>query len=390
MKILLIDENKVVNYAGGIEKVLCDFANEFTKRGHEVSLICMDEDKGGPFFHLDDRVNFINLAVKTAYYGNFFNYRWLFKKLQREVSKLWHDKYDYKSEYFFQGFRQRLDIWLEKICPDVVVVIGPESAVLAQGCPHLENIAVVSMCHIVPKLEHFSPKHIEAWQKCKTVQVLQPDFVAQMQALGIENVTVIPNGVKQESELVVRKKSKEETKKMILVARIEPVQKRQHLAIQAFAQIAGKHPDWQFEMYGTIGNKKYYNRLQRLITEEKLESQVRLIGPVKDLRKVYQQSDILVSASEYESFGLSVVEAMSAGLPVIAFRECYANDYIVVDGHTGLLCDNSVEDLAKSMEILMSNYDLRNQYGQSAHEYAKKFTPEKVWDQWESLLKKCV
>lgn len=390
MKILLVDENKVVNYTGGIEKVLCDFANEFTQRGHEVSLVCMDAEEGKPFFPLDERVRFINLAAKTAYYGDFFDYRWLLKKIQREVSRLWDKKHDCKKSYFFRGFIQRLDVWLREIRPDVVISIGPDSAILAQKCPHIKDIPVISMCHIVPRIEHFSNEQITAWQKCRMVQVLQPGFVAQMQDLGITNLVTIPNCVKQTEDALVQNTRKTADKKLIFIARIEPVRKRQHLAIQAFAQIAGKYPDWKLEMYGTVGNKKYYKQLQQLIAEERLDNQVRINGPVKDLQQLYQHASILLSASDYESFGLSVVEAMSAGLPVIAFRDCYPDDYIVADGKTGLLSDNSVEDFAQCMNRLMGDVDLRETYGQNAHEYAKKFAPEKIWAQWNDLLQECV
>lgn len=45
-KIMLIDEVKVVNYAGGIERVMCNFANEFVKRGYDVSFVCLDTEEG--------------------------------------------------------------------------------------------------------------------------------------------------------------------------------------------------------------------------------------------------------------------------------------------------------------------------------------------------------
>lgn len=38
---MLIDEVKVVNYAGGIERVMCNFANEFVKRGYDVSFVAL-------------------------------------------------------------------------------------------------------------------------------------------------------------------------------------------------------------------------------------------------------------------------------------------------------------------------------------------------------------
>ena len=49
--IMFIDKNKVVNYAGGVEKVICSFANEFSTRGYVVYIVCMDAEAGMPFFN---------------------------------------------------------------------------------------------------------------------------------------------------------------------------------------------------------------------------------------------------------------------------------------------------------------------------------------------------
>lgn len=46
---MLIDEVKVVNYAGGIERVMCNFANEFVKRGYDVSFVCLDTEEGNHY-----------------------------------------------------------------------------------------------------------------------------------------------------------------------------------------------------------------------------------------------------------------------------------------------------------------------------------------------------
>ena len=73
-KIMFIDENKTVNYSGGIERVICAMANEFIHRGYNVSIVCMDTEKGVPFFPLDREVDFINLAFEFGT-GKFDNYK---------------------------------------------------------------------------------------------------------------------------------------------------------------------------------------------------------------------------------------------------------------------------------------------------------------------------
>lgn len=46
-RIALIDNNQVVNFPGGIERVLCDFCNFFTEKDYEMALVCMNKEEGG-------------------------------------------------------------------------------------------------------------------------------------------------------------------------------------------------------------------------------------------------------------------------------------------------------------------------------------------------------
>ena len=82
---MLIDEYKIVNYAGGIEKVLCNFANEFVKRGYDISLVCLDTEKGMPLYDLNDKVEFINLAFTGKRYASL---KYFLKKAEKEVLRI--------------------------------------------------------------------------------------------------------------------------------------------------------------------------------------------------------------------------------------------------------------------------------------------------------------
>lgn len=85
-----------------------------------------------------------------------------------------------------------------------------------------------------------------------------------------------------------------------------------------------------------------------------------------------------------------MTEAMSAGLPVVAYRSCPAVNELVKDGETGLLVGDGVDALAEGLKKLMGDERLRKQMGRAAHETMKEFAPEKIWDQWEVLMKDVV
>ena len=85
---MLIDEVKVVNYAGGIERVMCNFANEFVKRGYDVSFVCLDTEEGKPLYFLDNSVKFINLAFLGEEYINIKYYLKKYRKFNMLAVKL--------------------------------------------------------------------------------------------------------------------------------------------------------------------------------------------------------------------------------------------------------------------------------------------------------------
>lgn len=82
-----------------------------------------------------------------------------------------------------------------------------------------------------------------------------------------------------------------------------------------------------------------------------------------------------------------MTEAMSAGLPVVAYRSCPAVNELVRDGETGLLVDDGVDALAEGLKKLMEDQELRERMGRAAHESMKKFAPKEIWNQWERLMK---
>ena len=61
MKILLANITTMVGVIGGVEKVFSNMANEFIKRGYEVSVVFSDNKEGKPYFELDERVQCYNL-----------------------------------------------------------------------------------------------------------------------------------------------------------------------------------------------------------------------------------------------------------------------------------------------------------------------------------------
>ena len=69
-------------------------------------------------------------------------------------------------------------------------------------------------------------------------------------------------------------------------------------------------------------------------------------------------------------------------------KACPSVNTIVRHGENGFLCDDTPEDIAAHLRILMSDIELRQKMGQQAREDMKQYSPEIIWKRWDDLLKK--
>lgn len=139
--------------------------------------------------------------------------------------------------------------------------------------------------------------------------------------------------------------------------------KRVDVLLRAFAIVRHRSPAARLTL---VGGGPLEGELRKLATELQLDDAVRFTGliiqyPFDELK----HSDIFVSASESESFGLVFAEAMSFGLPVVACRVGGIPE-VVADGKTGLLVEaNDPSSLAGALLTLLENRQLRIQLGEA-------------------------
>ena len=120
-----------------------------------------------------------------------------------------------------------------------------------------------------------------------------------------------------------------------------------------------------------------------MIEQHRLQHRVFLCGVTEDVSSVFRQTDIFAFPSEHEGFGLTLVEAMSMGLPVIACKDCIAVREIVDDGKTGMLADAESKGFSLALVTLIKNIDLRKKLGQNAYEAAQVYAGPIIWNKWE-------
>jgi len=190
--------------------------------------------------------------------------------------------------------------------------------------------------------------------------------------------------------------------KVLFVGRLSP-EKGVHDLLNAFGIVVGKHPGASLELVGGEGvvpreflldlsderevkalsrfydGTSYKARLEKLIARNMREA-VTFTGPLPydSVREKYAGSDVLVNPSLSEAFGMSVLEAMAAGLPVVVTRVGGMTD-LVRDGETGLVVPPAdPEALAAALVRVLSDSDLRAALGRAARRYAERFSWDKV------------
>lgn len=128
-----------------------------------------------------------------------------------------------------------------------------------------------------------------------------------------------------------------------------------------------------------VGKGPAEEDLREFVSEMKMEDRVIFTGFVDDgpLPEYYAAADVAVSASGFETQGLSVLEAMSSGLPAVCMNARAFKDF-VSPGINGYLFDGTAEDCARGLKVCL---DDRVRLGAGARETAESFSTERTGEE---------
>ena len=223
-------------------------------------------------------------------------------------------------------------------------------------------------------------------------QLNQPDHLiantalaqSRARAKGVTNVHVLPN-VTAVNGLRAQAGDANEAVFQILFAGRLTEQKRADCFLRSLRQLADTRPDLEFK--GIVaGDGPLRARLEGLADQLSLRPRYcEFLGEVGDLKSLYLKSDVLLLTSEWEGSPNVVLEAMSAGLPVVATRVGGVPE-LVQDGENGFLTQSEdVDSIVRSLIRLSENAALRNSMGMAGREKVlQRHTAERLG---ERLLK---
>ena len=153
-------------------------------------------------------------------------------------------------------------------------------------------------------------------------------------------------------------------------------QKRPDLVVLAASRLLQRRNDFEVLLVGEGPERR---AVERLVDELGLSANVKLLGNRDDVPDLLATAETALLASDYEGCPLSVLEAMAAGVPVVATRVGGVPE-IVADGETGLLVEPGQPDaLAAAIGSVLEDPSLRYSLGREGQRVAReRFTRERM------------
>uniref|UniRef100_A0AAU3I3Y2 D-inositol 3-phosphate glycosyltransferase n=1 Tax=Streptomyces sp. NBC_01393 TaxID=2903851 RepID=A0AAU3I3Y2_9ACTN len=296
-----------------------------------------------------------------------------------------------RAEYRYRQYSELTDRRIGEClaATDADVVIGTRPGLnvhLALQAPR--HVARIGQEHLTldghpPRLRSALRR---AYRRLDTLTtVTEADATAYRRKMRMPGVRVaaLPNSVPE----AVLPPADGAAKVIVAAGRLVPV-KRYDLLIEAFALVAAEHPDWRLRIYG---KGEEHERLRRLIADLGLYDSVLLMGAATPMEAEWVKGSIAVAASDYEAFGMTIIEAMSCGLPVVSTDCPHGPGEIIEDGVDGRLVPVGDRDaLGEALRGLVRDDEWRLRAGRAARKNARRFAPGPVVTQAEHLFAEAV
>lgn len=354
---------------GGIERVLSDKMNYLVQEyGYDVYIVTTEQGKHEIPFPLDERIHVQDLNIRFHQQYNYTG----FKRMQkyRELDLL---------------YKNRLKDYILEIKPDVISCIrdGYASTVLdiKGSIPTIFESHAMYRDVVYEKstllhrfLIYLKRKKFGRLDKIVTLTQGDADDWKHV----CDRVSIIPNVVHLNTS---GKYSSCDEKNIIFAGRFD-IQKDFGSMIKIWDIVQQRHNDWVLNVYGNGELKQFY---ENVVQAKKLN--IITHPAVSDIMDKYRESSMLVMSSLYEPFGLVLPEAMSCGLPVVAFDCPYGPADIIKNGVDGFLVeDRNIEAFANRVCQLIEDVELRRKMGKAAIQSAQRYSNDIIMPQWKRLF----
>ncbi|MFE5855631.1 glycosyltransferase family 4 protein [Streptomyces sp. NPDC056500] len=362
---------------GGTIRTTLNLAEELASR-HEVEIVSVFRHRDIPLFDIDPRITVVPLVdTRPSSPGNEKKHPDQLKPAKlfpphearyKEYSELTDERvrahYAGSDADVVIGTRPGLVAYAAQFAPVSTVVIGQEHMTYH----HHKEALREEMRPLLAETDAF-------------VTVSEGDAAVWREQMPLPDTRIlsIPNSVPDPDV------SPSDTTGNIIVAAGRLSREKQYdVLLKAFADVVALRPDWTLRIYGWGPERE---RLRRRVQKLRLYNSVQLMGPRSPIEPEWVKGAIAVSTSRHESFGMTLVEAMRCGLPVVSTDCDYGPREIIKDGVDGLLVPvGDVAAVSAALLRLIDDRQLRRRMGAEARENSRRYDPAAIAKQYTDLF----
>ncbi len=355
------------NVAGGVERMAVALMHAMKSRGHEISLLTRDRWQARSFYPIDPEISWQKLDLGGPDAGSSFTKRLArLSKIRRIIRR--------KKPDVIVAFQHGQFLAVRA----AVTGLGIPVIAAERNAPHrfdyiregkYKNLIMNSFrlaCRITVQCESYREKYPESVQ---------------------HRIEVIPNPVFPSESCADPAVSRDNNDKILLSVGRLGYQKNMEVLLQAFNLLLPVCPGWRLVIAGEGEDRE---KLENYIKEHDLAQAANLPGAIGNMDELYCNSHLFCLPSRWEGFPNAIAEAMARNLPVVGFAGCAGTSDLIEHNRTGLLApgNGDPQSLARTLRTAMENEDLRVRLGTNARNEIKKYEPEKIFDNWETLFEK--
>lgn len=359
-------------HIGGAQQLLVTFARQALGSGHKVAVVSLDEGNAPGYTEQFKALGVAVVSFPTKRIFDLSNYRRILQWLRSENPDILHAHLTYAT------------IMASLIAPlirrPVVVTLHSTRVDPKFHAPRTEWLEGFLLRHVVRKVIACGPSVQAHFQK----------KIGKKQILTIANAVdknPYVNATRQEiQELRLEITGGLPAKFIVLSVGRLMIQKGFFDLLDAFARVCASHPQ---AFLAIAGDGEIYNSLRQRINHLDLGGNVRLLGPRTDVPRLLPAADAFALASHWEGLPVSILEAMAAGLPVLATD---VGDIRWALGSAGLFVEpENIEQISSALAALVQDDQKRRELGGLAQKRIKElFSPSDWFDKLMSVYREAL
>lgn len=177
----------------------------------------------------------------------------------------------------------------------------------------------------------------------------------------------------------------EREKSVVSVGRLDNVQKRYDVMLDAFKLFSGRHPEYVLKLYGKGVDEEL---IASWVTDRGLSDKVKFMGLTTQPMQDICHDGMFLITSDFEGISNALLEAMAVGLPCVSTDHTPGGARLLIQsGENGLLAPTGdAIGLAEKMCMFAENPELARKCGESAKDVTRRFDPNRIVDMWENYI----